>query len=71
MSIQRVESDDDSMRNDFGFFYLFFSLFLSRKRSLSLSRFFLLFFCKGVKGSEINTGLDHKKKGEERLSTLI
>ena len=53
MSIQRVESDDDSMRNDFGFFYLFFSLFLSRKRSLS------------VKGSEINTGLDHKKKGRK------
>ena len=50
-------------------FFLFFSLFLSRKRSLSLSlsRFFLLFFCKGlvIKGSEINTGLDHKKKREE------
>ena len=56
MSIQRVESDDDDdVRNDFGFFYLFFSLFLSRKRSLS------------VKGSEINTGLDHthKKKGRK------
>ena len=48
-------------------FFLFFSLFLSRKRSLSLS-FFLLFFVKGG-GSEIKTGLDHTKR-DERLSTI-